>query len=45
MLDMNNYGKELLQEGELIEHTKDAFSDIDFVRYNDNYILLELIKM
>ena len=44
MLDMNNYGKELLKEGELIEHTEDAFSDIDFVRYNDKLYSLRTYK-
>lgn len=44
MLDMNSYGKELLQEGELIEHTKDAFSDLDFVRYNDKLYALRTYK-
>ena len=44
MLDMNNYGKELLKEGELIEHTEDAFSDIDFVRYNNKLYSLRTYK-
>lgn len=44
MLDMNNYGKELLKEGELIEHTENAFNYIDFVRYNDKLYSIRTYK-